>query len=112
MQVRITHLNIIGEKTMNSTSKISFLSTALAIPALRVVANQTPVSRPATGRSIQDRKETQQDRVANGVKSGQLTAGETSTLEKKEAAVNQEERHMRKLDNGKLTPADKKTLTQ
>jgi len=46
------------------------------------------------------------------VKSGELTAGETSNLEKKEATVNQEERDMRKLDNGKLTAADKKTLTQ
>jgi len=46
------------------------------------------------------------------VKSGELTAGETSNLEKKEATVNQEERDMRKLDNGKLTTADKKTLTQ
>ena len=97
---------------MNSTIKISFLSTALAILALPVVAQSTAPSTPATGRSIQDRKENQQDRVANGVESGQLTAGETSNLEKKEAAVNQEERDMRKLDNGKLTTADKKTLTQ
>ena len=97
---------------MNSTIKISFLSTALAILALPVVAQGTAPSTPVTGESIQDRKENQQDRVANGVESGQLTAGETSNLEKKEATVNQEERDMRKLDNGKLTTADKKTLTQ
>jgi hypothetical protein len=48
----------------------------------------------------------------DGVKSGELTAGETSNLEKKESNLNQEERDMRKLDNGKLTTADKKTLTQ
>jgi hypothetical protein len=112
MRVRITNLKIIGEKTMNSTIRISFLSTALAILALPVVAQSTAPSTPVTGESTQDRKENQQDRVANGVKSGQLTAGETSNLEKKEATVNQEERDMRKLDNGKLTTADKKTLTQ
>jgi len=97
---------------MNSTLKISFLSTALAILALPLVAQNTNTSAPVTGESIQDRKENQQDRIANGVKSGELTAGETTNLEKKEATVNQEERDMRKLDNGKLTTADKKTLTQ
>ena len=60
----------------------------------------------------QDRKENQQDRIASGVKSGELTAGETTNLEKKESDINQEERDMRKLDNGKLTTADKDTLNQ
>jgi hypothetical protein len=55
---------------MNSTSKISFLSTALAILALPVVAQSTAPSKPVTGESIQDRKENQQDRIANGVKRG------------------------------------------
>ena len=91
-------------------SKMTFLSAALAILALPVVAQTT--NAPVTGQTIQDRKENQQDRIANGVKSGELTAGETSNLEKKEAAINQEERDMRKLDNGKLTSADKKTLNQ
>ena len=97
---------------MNSTLKISFLSTALAILALPLVAQSTNTSAPVTGESIQDRKENQQDRIGQGVQSGQLTAGETSNLKKKEAAINQEEHDMRKLDNGKLTTADKKTLTQ
>jgi hypothetical protein len=96
---------------MNSTIKISFMSAALAILALPVVA-QTTQSTPVTGQTIQDRKENQQDRIGNGVKDGQLTAGETTSLEKKEGAINQEERDMRKLDNGKLTADDKKTLTQ
>jgi len=97
---------------MNRNLKISFLSSALAVLALPVVAQNTNSSAPVTGQTIQQRKENQQDRIAQGVQSGQLTAGETSNLEKKEAAVNQEERDMRKLDNGKLTNADKKTLTQ
>ena len=96
---------------MKSTIKIAFLSTALAMLALSVVAQSTSPA-PVTGESIQDRKENQQDRIANGVKSGELTAGETSNLEKKESSLNQEERDMRKLDNGKLTNADKATLNQ
>jgi hypothetical protein len=96
---------------MNRTLRISFLSSALALLALPVVAQNTN-SAPVTGQTIQQRKENQQDRIGQGVQSGELTAGETSNLEKKEAAVNQEERDMRKLDNGKLTASDKKTLTQ
>lgn len=91
--------------------KITLFSAALALLALPVAA-QTNQPAPVTGQTIQERKENQQDRIANGVQSGQLTAGETTNLEKKEAAVNQEERDMRKLDNGKLTTADKATLNQ
>src|SRR5215471_18163840 len=97
---------------MNRTLKMSCLSSALAVLALPVAAQNTNASAPVTGQTIQQRKENQQDRISQGVQSGELTAGETSNLEKKEAAVNQEERDMRKLDNGKLTKADKKTLTQ
>ena len=96
---------------MKSTIKISFLSATLAMLALPVVAQNAP-STPVTGQTIQERKENQQDRIGQGVQSGQLTAGEAANLEKKEASINQEERDMRKLDNGKLTNADKKTLTQ
>jgi hypothetical protein len=96
---------------MKSNLKISFLSTALAMLALPVVAQNAP-STPVTGQTIQERKGNQQDRIGQGVQSGQLTAGEAANLEKKEASINQEERDMRKLDNGKLTNADKKTLTQ
>ena len=96
---------------MNRTLRISFLGSAFAVLALPVVAQNTS-SAPVTGQTIQQRKENQQDRIGQGVQSGELTAGEAAHLEKKEAAVNQEERDMRKLDNGKLTTADKKTLTQ
>jgi methionine-rich copper-binding protein CopC len=73
---------------------------ALAVPA--AFAHQT----------IQERKEIQQDRIANGVKSGELTAGETKNLETKEAALNKEEHNMRADDNGKLTAADRAKLTR
>ena len=60
--------------------------------------------KPAT---IQQRKENQQDRIAQGVESGQLTAGETKNLETKEAGLNKEERNMRAEDDGHLTDADR-----
>ncbi|HKI25859.1 MAG TPA: hypothetical protein VKA07_06010 [Candidatus Sulfotelmatobacter sp.] len=99
---------------MKNGIRFALMSAALAVFALPVVAQstQTTTSTPVTGESVQDRKENQQDRIANGVKSGELTAGETTNLEKKEAGLNQEERDMRKLDNGHLTGADKATLNQ
>ena len=60
---------------------------------------------------IEQRKENQQDRIAEGVKSGQLTPGETANLEKKEAAINKETRADRAANGGKLTPAEKAQVT-
>ena len=64
---------------------------------------------PAPG-TVGERKENQQDRIANGIQSGQLTAGETKNLETKEAGLNQEEHTMRSEDNGHLTAADREKL--
>jgi hypothetical protein len=107
---------------MKNEIKLTLLSAALAVFALPVVAQTADAqgsasasgttTPPVTGKTIQGRKENQQDRIANGVGSGQLTAGEAGNLEKKESELNQEEKDMRKLDNGKLTSADKATLNQ
>jgi hypothetical protein len=59
---------------------------------------------------VNSRRENQQDRVAQGVQSGSLTAGETANLEKKEASVNQEVRADRSLNGGKLTTQEKKVV--
>jgi len=61
---------------------------------------------------VAERKENQQDRIAQGVSSGSLTAGEAGRLESKESALNQETRDMRALDGGKLTPGDKAVVNQ
>jgi hypothetical protein len=68
-------------------------------------AAPAPAAKPDP--SIAQRKENQQDRIANGVQSGQLTAGETSKLETKEAAINGETRADRAANGGKLTAAEK-----
>jgi len=61
---------------------------------------------------IAQRKENQQDRIGQGIQSGQLTAGEAARLEGKESALNQETRDMRALDGGKLTPKDRAVVHQ
>lgn len=84
---------------------------AQTVSATTAATATTPTtSTDVTGKTIADRKENQQDRIAQGVKSGELTAGETSTIETQEAGINHEEAGMRAQDNGKLTAQDKTTL--
>lgn len=86
---------------------------ALAVPAAfaRSGTTLTPAADPDHA-TIDQRKENQQDRIANGVNSSQLTPGETANLETKEGALNKEEHNMRAGDNGKLTAADRAKLTR
>ena len=65
-----------------------------------------------TGQTIQERKNDQQGRIAQGVRSGQLTRGETRNLESRERSVNREEHAMRRADGGHLTAGDKAALTR
>ncbi len=79
-----------------------------ATPAAPAATNNAQSEKP----TINQRKRNQQRRIRQGVKSGELTKGETRRLEKQERAMNQEERDMRKMDNGHLTQQDRKTLNQ
>ncbi|MHB8503086.1 MAG: hypothetical protein ACYDCG_19495 [Candidatus Acidiferrales bacterium] len=65
----------------------------------------TPAAKPDP--SIAQRKENQQDRIANGVKSGQLTAGETAKLENQQKGINQQVKADRAANGGKLTAGEK-----
>jgi len=61
---------------------------------------------------IAARKENQQDRIAQGVKSGQLTAHETARLETKESGLNRETRSDRAMNGGRLTGAEKRQVNR
>jgi hypothetical protein len=56
---------------------------------------------------IQQRKDNQQQRIANGVSNGSLTAGETSRLENRESNLNKEIHADRKANGGNLTNNEK-----
>jgi hypothetical protein len=86
---------------------LTFAPIALIAQAPTDVA---PTPTPTHDPTINQRKTDQQDRIAQGVKSGKLTAGETAHLEGQEAGINKEESGMRAEDNGKLTTQDRKTL--
>ena len=91
----------------NGTRSDVFARIEFAAPATQ---SSTPAAKPDP--TIAQRKENQQDRIANGVKSGQLTAGETANLENKEAAINGETKADRAADGGKLTGAEKQQINQ
>ena len=65
--------------------------------------------RPATPAMsrLNTREANQQGRIANGVKSGQLTPRETSHLENREAKINHEVRNDRAANGGKLTSQER-----
>ncbi len=86
----------------------AMLASALFIAPAAMIA-QTPTPG-AHDWNINQRKVDQQDRIANGVRSGQLTPRETSHLEHQEAGINREERGMRAEDNGHLTRQDRRTI--
>ena len=85
-------------------------TVALAQDTSTASTTTTPSSTPAPQPTVRQRKENQQDRIANGVKNGQLTAGETANLETKEAAINGEARADRAANGGKLTQAEKQQI--
>lgn len=65
----------------------------------------------AEGR-IQQRKENQQKRIANGVKNGSLNAGETARVEHQESKLNKDVRADRKANGGNLTNNEKKQINR
>ena len=79
-------------------------------PATTAAPATAAPAHPHPRRDIAQRKENQQDRIAQGVKSGSLAPGQTAHLEHQEAAINHEEKNMKSQDNGKLTQQDRKTL--
>jgi hypothetical protein len=77
-------------------------SSALFL-ASAVVLFLLPVSPAEAGR-IRNRRERQQDRIAQGVESGQLTPRETARLEGREAALDRS--IARKRSDGSLSPRE------
>ena len=62
--------------------------------------------------SVNGRRYNQQGRIANGVSSGQLTAGETKNLEGREAGLNKEIHNDRAANGGTLTPQERGQVNQ
>jgi chorismate mutase len=68
-------------------------------------------ANPAMSR-VGERAENQQRRIANGVASGKMTAGETAKVENQEHHINQQVKADRAANGGKLTNAEKKQVNK
>ena len=93
---------------MRRTLPILALATLFAAAPLFA---QQPTETPKEG-SVNDRREDQQKRIANGVQSGQLTAGETKRLETREANLNREIKNDRQANGGTLTPQERRQVNR
>lgn len=104
------------------TSKISHSLFVLTVGGLMIVgtaAAQSTTSGGGAGQvdpghprvnQVNGRETNQQNRIANGVKNGKLTPGQTARLEHGEQRLqNNEKRDMAK-DNGHLTKQDQRQL--
>ena len=61
---------------------------------------------------VGQRQQRQQQRIANGVAKGSLTAGETSHIEKQESRLNKEVRADRRANGGNLTNNEKQQINR
>ncbi|HEY8997645.1 MAG TPA: hypothetical protein VIM60_07085 [Edaphobacter sp.] len=84
-------------------TRIVLAATLAIVPSLAFAQSNAEINQ---------RKVNQQDRIANGVQSGQLTPGETSHIEHQERAINHEEKAMRAQDNGHLTKGDRAVINK
>jgi len=83
----------------------------------RTIITLTAAALMATGlavaqdnRTINQRRENQQDRIAQGVRSGRLSPRETANLETREARLNHEIRSDRRAHDGHLTSPERRQI--
>jgi len=82
----------------------------LALSSTIGFCQAAPMHAPGHPATINQRRENQQQRIGQGVRSGQLTARETGRLERREASIGRTERHMRADNGGRLTRGDRVAL--
>ena len=73
---------------------------------MAVFAAVLGVSLAAGAAEVDRREQRQQERIAQGVQSGQLTPRETARLERKEARIDREIKRDRAANGGTVTPAE------
>lgn len=66
----------------------------------------------ARGATVNQRAANQQQRVAQGVRSGQMTAGETRNIEGRDASINRQAQADRAANGGRLTPQQHQQINQ
>jgi len=80
--------------------------------ALAMLAAVLGVSMAAGAAEVDRRERRQQERIAEGVRSGELTPRETARLERKEARIHREIERDRAANGGTLTPAERRRINR
>ncbi len=107
------------------TNKITQSLLALAVGGLMVVGSAAAQTQTTSGagagqvdpghprvNQVNRRETKQQDRIANGVKNGQVTPGQTARLEHGEQRLQNNEKKDMAKDNSHLTKQDQRQLNR
>ena len=95
-------VSLLGVGLLALTSTFGF---AQAVPA--PAPAPAPIERHAT---INQRRFNQQQRIGQGLQSGHLNARQGARLERREASIGRQERHMRAAGGGRLNHFDRVRL--
>jgi hypothetical protein len=103
-------------RTLVTLAAVALVASGAAFAQQSQPSQQQPSTQSSTPASkegsVNDRRQDQQDRIANGVQSGQLTAGETKNLESREANVNREIHADRTANGGTLTQQERRQVNR
>lgn len=77
-----------------------------------ILAAMLGLSVAANAGEVDRRAARQQERIAEGVESGKLSAGEAARLEKRESKIEGEIAKDRAENGGKLTPAERRKINR
>ncbi len=92
---------------MKKSALIAAIAALFAISGVAAAQVQSQSQQTKKTPVINHRQRTQQKRIAQGVKSGQLTRGETRRLERQQARIQRTKRRDKMMNGGKLTPKEK-----
>ena len=74
---------------------------------VKMIVVVSALSYLATAAEVDRREDRQQERIGQGVESGQLTPGETARLERQEQRIDNQVTAERAANGGHLTPAER-----
>jgi hypothetical protein len=100
------------DQASSQSSPAAATPTTAQEPEGKADHQQTAKASHFGNNKVGQRRENQQDRIAQGVKSGQLTPGETAKLEKQQRNIHKQVAADRKANGGTLTASEKRQINK
>jgi hypothetical protein len=97
-------VSLLGVGLLALTATVGFAQTGAAPAA------SAPMQRHAA--TINQRRQHQQRRIAQGIRTGRFHASQAARLERREASIGRQEHRMRSADRGRLTRVDRVRLNR